>query len=250
MFTEVRNEAKAPALARPRRDRDGHGNAGRDGRARHGARSGKHRRAPRHEPEDVRRALHERSVQHCPPQGQPCPLHGHRAHGHQPQDRGHPRPAAPGRAGALGHPGRLQAAWYRSGPDRRDRGRVRRLERRVRPGHVPLVLRAAAVHHRQRLLPEDRPERRHQLPAGRLRLGPGDLARPGRGVLRLPQLPHPAGGGRRQQHRQPRYRRGHRGVHGREVRVQLLRHPRRGPGRTRLRPVLHPPGRGGRRLHR
>ena len=46
---------------------------------------------------------------------------------------------------------------------------------------------------------------------------------------RLPQLPHPAGGGRRQQHRQPRHRREHRGVPGREVRVQLLRHPRRGP---------------------
>ena len=122
--------------------------------------------------------------------------------GLQPQDRGHPRPAARGGAGTAGHPERLQAAGHRSGPDRRDRRRVRRLERRGRPGDVPLVLRAAAVHHRQRLLPA-RSTRTAAPTTRRTTAGwaAGDLARPRRGLLGLPELPHPAGRGRRQQHR-------------------------------------------------
>ena len=52
-----------------------------------------------------------------------------------------------------------------SGPDGRDRRRLRRPERRGRPRHLPLPVRPAGLHHGQRLLPQGRPDRRHELSA-------------------------------------------------------------------------------------
>ena len=56
-----------------------------------------------------------------------------------------------------------------------------------------------AVHHRQRLLQEGLPAGRHELPTAELGLGGGDLPRPGHGLGDLPEVPHPAGRGRRGQ---------------------------------------------------
>ena len=82
-----------------------------------------------------------------------------------------------------------------TGPDGGDRRRVRRAERRERPGDVPLGVRPARVHDRERLLQEGRPERRHALPGGQRGLGAGDLARRRHGERDVPALPHPAGRG-------------------------------------------------------
>ncbi len=60
----------------------------------------------------------------------------------------------------------------RHGRDRRHRRRLRRPQRRVRPRGLPLPLRPAGLHHRQRLLHEGRPDRLHHLaPLRRQRLG-------------------------------------------------------------------------------
>ena len=74
---------------------------------------------------------------------------------------------APG-AHTVRHPERVQAARDGRGKrsDRRDRRRVRRPERRSGPRRVPRRVRAAAVHHRERLLPQGRPERWEDLPGG------------------------------------------------------------------------------------
>ena len=45
---------------------------------------------------------------------------------------------------------------------------------------------------RERVLPAGQPDRRHHPAAQQRRLGPGDLAGPGRGLRGLPGLPHPA----------------------------------------------------------
>ena len=72
-----------------------------------------------------------------------------------------------------------------AGADRRHRRRLRRPQRRGRPRHLPLAVRPAGLHHRQRLLQEGQPERRPpQLPAGRHRLGRRDLPRPRHGLAR------------------------------------------------------------------
>ena len=94
---------------------------------------------------------------------------------------------------------RLQPAGERRRrTDRRDRRRVRRPERRGRPRGLPRAVRPAAVHHGQRLLPQGRPARRHQLPDPEHRLGRRDLARPRHGLRGRPARAHPAGRGRRQ----------------------------------------------------
>ena len=69
---------------------------------------------------------------------------------------------------------RLQAAvgHRRRRPDGRHRRRVRRPDRRGRPGRLPQPVRAAGLHHGQRLLQEGQPERRHALPAAATPAGP------------------------------------------------------------------------------
>jgi hypothetical protein len=132
------------------------------------------------------------------------------------------RPAAhvlgPGR-----HPERLPPPGRRRRPHRRDRGRVRIHERRVGPGRVPRALRATPVQHGQRLLHQGRPERRDHLPGRGPRVVDRNCSGPGRGVLGLPRLPHPARPGRRQQLAQPRHGRGHSGAPGRRCDLELLR---------------------------
>ncbi len=62
---------------------------------------------------------------------------------------------------------------------------------------VPVAVRAAAVHDRERLLPQGQPERRGIAAADRgRRLGRRDLPRRRHGLGGLPELPHPAGRGR------------------------------------------------------
>ena len=51
-------------------------------------------------------------------------------------------------------------------PDGRHRRRLRRPERRGRPRRLPRAVRPARLHHRERLLPQGQPDRRHQLAAG------------------------------------------------------------------------------------
>ena len=63
--------------------------------------------------------------------------------------------------------GVLAAQQRRRRRDGRHRRRLRRPERRVRPEHVPVPVRPAGVHHRQRLLHEGQPERGHDLPGRR-----------------------------------------------------------------------------------
>ena len=95
------------------------------------------------------------------------------------------------------HPERLQAfRLQRQWPHRRDRRRLQRPDGRVRPGHLPLNLRVARLHHGQRLLPQGEPDRQHHQPAVHgCRLGDRDQPRPGHGLSHLPVLPHPAGRG-------------------------------------------------------
>ncbi|CAG7646127.1 hypothetical protein SBRY_40333 [Actinacidiphila bryophytorum] len=133
-------------------------------------------------------------------------------------------------------------------PYRRDRRRLRRPDRGSRPGGLPQPVRPAGLHHRQRLLQEDRPERRHHLPAQGRRLGTGDLAGPRHGLGDLPQLPHPAGRGQVLLLRQPGRGGEPGGGHPRCRRdQQQLRRLRR--LRRVLRLLLQPPGhRGDRQL--
>ena len=108
-----------------------------------------------------------------------------------------------------------------------DRRRPGRPERRVRPGHLPLDVRAAAVHDRERLLPQGEPERRGLAAADRgRRLGRRDLPRRRHGLGDLPELPHPAGRGQLRQPGQPGHRGEPGGHDGRQVRLQLLRRRR------------------------
>ena len=155
----------------------------------------------------------------------PGPLLQRGPHGAGPPDHAGRRPAADG-AGSGRHPGRLQPARLRCRRDGRDRGRVRRLACRGRPRAVPLLLRPPRLHGRERLPDDRQPGRRHQpVASGRPGLGPGDVARPRRRLLRMPELQDPPGAGHRQQPRQPRHRGRHRGVAGRQVRLELLRRP-------------------------
>ena len=147
--------------------------------------------------------------------------------------------ARPGR-----HPGRLQPARTRR-TARSSGSSTRSATRTPRPTSRQFrsVLRTAAVHGRQRLPADRQPGRRHQSAA------PDD---PGWGLetsldldavsAACPNCYDRARPGRRQLPRQPRHRRGHRGLAGRQVRLQLLRRARRGPRRVRLRPLLRPPG--------
>ena len=93
-------------------------------------------------------------------------------------------------------------------------GRARR-----RPS-VPQPVRAAGLHHGQRLLQEGQPERQHDRPPGQQRgWAAGDQPRPRHGLGGLPELPHPAGRGQDQRRRPTsappstrrpdRWRRGH-----------------------------------------
>ena len=107
------------------------------------------------------------------------------------------------------------------------------------PGRVPHAVRPARVHHRQRLLPQGRPERRHQLPAQEHRLGPGDLPGPRHGLGDLPELPHPAGRGEDELIREPRHGGEPGGHHGRHRDQQQLGWL--GRVRRHLRFVLQPP---------
>ncbi len=69
------------------------------------------------------------------------------------------------------------AASNGSGGAHRDRRRLRRPERGLRPRRVPLVLRPVGLHHGQRLLQEGQPDRLDHLPAlRRQRLGRSSLA--------------------------------------------------------------------------
>ena len=76
-------------------------------------------------------------------------------------------------------------------PDDRDRRCLRRPERRGRPRDVRLELRPAGLHDRERMLQEGQPDRRYELPGGRLGLGARDLARRRDSPRDLPELPHP-----------------------------------------------------------
>ena len=107
-------------------------------------------------------------------------------------------------------------------------------------------VRAAGLHHRERLLPQGEPDRRHRrFPAAGRRLGRRDLPRRRHGLGDLPELPHPAGRGDLRQPGQPGHRGERGGRAGREVRLELLRRRRQ---RAEL--GLQPPGRGGHREHR
>ena len=110
-------------------------------------------------------------------------------------------------------------------------------------------VRPAGVHHRQRLLPQGRPERRHQLPAQERRLGRGDLARPRHGLRDLPELPHPAGRGeRRNSFANLGAAVNRAATHGRQRDQQQLR--RLGRVRRHQRLVLQPPRHRDHRLAR
>ena len=135
-----------------------------------------------------------------------------------------------------GRPGLGLSAGHQPGqrPDRRGGRRLRRPERRGRPGGVPRPVRPAGLHHRQRLLPQGQPGRR-QLAAARRRTpaGPPRSRWTSTWSPRSARVQHPAGRGHQRLHQRPRHRRRHRGRARREVRLQQLRRRRRlrRPGR-------------------
>jgi hypothetical protein len=156
----------------------------------------------------------------------------------------HERRAAAGR-GAGGRVGHSAVRRIRSEPvavglqprggigggrNRADRGagrRVRLSQRRGRPRGLPQSIRAAAVHHRERLLREGQRERRCEPAASARsagqRLDGRGSPRHGHGLGDLPELPHPARRGQQSHVRGSRPRRQRRGGGRREVRVQQLR---------------------------
>ncbi len=93
----------------------------------------------------------------------------------------HPAGARAGRPARRVQPSRERHL----GPDGGDRRRLRRPERRVRPRRLPLAVRPAGVHHRERLLQEGEPVGPVEpAAAGRLGLGGRDRARPRHGERR------------------------------------------------------------------
>ena len=122
-----------------------------------------------------------------------------RARGHRPLQRPRPhrrhRPLRAPRAAGRAHECRVARQQRRLRPvvppvgvqhtlrhrrcraDDRDRRRVRRPAGGGGPRHLPLVLRLARLHNRQRLLPQGQPERGHHVPRRQRRVGGGDLAR-------------------------------------------------------------------------
>ena len=98
------------------------------------------------------------------------------------------------------HPERLQAQdavrQERRRRDDRRRRRIRRSERRVGPGRLPVLELVAAVHVGERVLPAVEPGRGCGRPADRRHgLGRRDLAGPRHGLGRLSELSHHPRGG-------------------------------------------------------
>ena len=88
-------------------------------------------------------------------------------------------------------------------PDGGHRGGLRRPHRGGRSGHRIVDVRSALVHDRQRLLPQGRPDRRHELPGARPGLGARGLARRADHPRRRAARPHPARRGQDQRPRRP-----------------------------------------------
>ena len=86
------------------------------------------------------------------------------------------------------------------------RRRLRPSDRRIRSRRLPQPVRAAAVHDRQRLLPQDQPERRLHAARRELRLGRGDRPRHRHGLGDLPAVQDPAGRGEQLVDRESRHR--------------------------------------------
>ncbi len=118
--------------------------------------------------------------------------------------------------------------------------RVRLPERRSGPGAVPRTLRPRTVHNRQRVFPQDQPERRRsELSDLQRPLGRRERARPGHGFGGLPVLSHhPRGGIERSRERHGRGRE-HRRRPGCHRDLEQLRDRRgRVPARKQLRRTL------------
>ena len=88
-------------------------------------------------------------------------------------------------------------------PDGGHRGGLRRPDRGGRSGHRIVDVRSARVHDRQRLLPQGRPDRRHELPGARPGLGARGVARRADHPRRRAARPHPARRGQDQRPRRP-----------------------------------------------
>ena len=102
-------------------------------------------------------------------------------------------------------------------------------------------LRAPAVHDRQRLLPQGRPERRHELP-GRHELAPRDRPRRRDRARDLPELQDPARRGELGVASRPRHRGERRRRPRRERRLELLRRAASSPARRATTRYYNHPG--------
>ncbi len=122
--------------------------------------------------------------------------------------------------------------------DDRRRRRVRRPDRRSRPGGLRRTVRPACVHHGERLLREGQRARRSVAAArGRRRLGLGDLDRRADGARDLPGLQGGPRRGEQRRIRRPRDRRRGRRLARRDRDQQLLRRHRGTVRQVRSRPT-------------